>query len=120
MRKVWKYSFPVAVGMARVMMPSIARLLHVDSQFGENRFTLWYLVDPESSPIERVFQVYPTGAEIHGEASYIGTIITHQGGEVWHLFQREEMSRESDPVEWDSTDYDAAPLEATDMTADDE
>jgi hypothetical protein len=87
-QKIWKFKIPVDYSVT-VCMPQGANVLHVGSTGNPTYVEMWALVNPDAKMENRVFYVRGTGAEL-GEAveeGYIGTVVTHDGKLVWHIFE---------------------------------
>lgn len=88
MKKIWKYTFPVADEFT-ITMPAKARILLIHVQ-GEGRPCIWAEIDTKNLPEKRMFRLYGTGHTIEDEYAnrlYIGTIFMYGGGKVYHLFE---------------------------------
>jgi len=56
---------------------------------GSDRLDMWALVDPTTATEPRTFQIVGTGNPIPPEHSrYIGTVPTHGGQLIWHIFEK--------------------------------
>lgn len=70
-------------------MPIGAKILSVDNQ--REQITLWALVDasPEAPTEVRSFLIRGTGHNIDEglNLEFIGTVLVHDGGLVWHVFE---------------------------------
>jgi hypothetical protein len=77
------FKYGLEPGPQRVILPSIANLLHVGAQ--EGRLFMWAQVQSDAIQLERRIHVYGTGHAM-GEApgAYVGTAIV--GPYVWHVF----------------------------------
>jgi hypothetical protein len=84
---IWKYSWPQYDLSDKIFeIPSISRILHVDSQY--NCPCMWMLVDPTREKITRKFTIVGTGFSVPPEATkYIGTTLLHNDGFVAHIFE---------------------------------
>lgn len=89
-RKIWKY--PIEITEKTVLkLPYNSRFLSVIEQ--DNKPVLYFRVNPEEPRTDHlVILLYGTGqpldlVELHA-ASSLGTVTTHQGKLVWHLFMR--------------------------------
>lgn len=92
MLTIWK--FPVMESPAdrpEIVMPAGARLLCVQTQFGQPH--LWALVDPDRSQVRRGLLICGTGHPVAAEetAVYIGTVQVEGGRWVFHIFDRGEL-----------------------------
>lgn len=93
MRVVYKYPLDLLSapgGQIGVLMPTVRQDLTLQLQ--NDNICLWSLVDPDSVPEIRVFQVVGTGWELPnevGDVNYIGTVQKNRF--VWHVF---EIARE--------------------------
>lgn len=84
------YRYPLAIqGEQRVRMPKGAYVISAGvAPTGE--VSVWALVDPEASPIERTFFVVGTGNPVWEEvqrAAFVGTVVGQARPQVWHIFQ---------------------------------
>lgn len=81
------YKYPVTTSFT-LRIPVDAEVLSVQCQHGDPQ--LWVKLDTVAPSVERRFQVYGTGHEIHPEwaaAKFVGTFQMAQGGLVFHLFE---------------------------------
>ncbi len=89
---IWK--FPLKIVEAQTLeMPQGARLLSVQGQ--NDVPTLWAMVDPTSSTVSRTIHLVGTGSYGTDEATmpHVGTVQTHGGQLVWHVFDGGERSQ---------------------------
>jgi hypothetical protein len=83
-KTVFKYPFFGGPGDTIVLaMPDKAEIVRFAMQ-GRTP-TIWAIVDPDESPVDRRFKVIGTGREIPGHARYLGTV--DDGPFVWHGFE---------------------------------
>ena len=88
MRTIYKYLLIVDASQF-LSMPTGAEILCVQTQHGEPH--LWAVVDTDQPQEEREIIMRGTGHPLNGqEGRYIGTVQTHGGGLVWHLFERQD------------------------------
>lgn len=87
MRAVWKYPLPLTSAPSYVcQMPIGAEILHVAAQ--DDTPTLWALVDPDADVEGRAFRIVGTGhAEVRDRYVHRGSVVTHGGAYVWHVFE---------------------------------
>lgn len=86
LRAVFKYPLEITDGEQHIKMPIAARVLGAQMQRG--RLCLWALVWPDSAREARRFRVVGTGHALQDEPlSYVGTVQTHDGVLVWHVFE---------------------------------
>ena len=84
--RVYKYPIKIDDGVL-LDMPAGAEVVHVGLQ--NDVVCLWAIVDPSAEPEPRMFFVVGTGHPIPGEAGrHVGTVPTHGGKYVWHVFAR--------------------------------
>ena len=83
---IWKYELAM-VDEQFVAMPIGAEVLTVQTQ--HNRLCVWAQVDPTKHPELRRFVILGTGNpyEHRDGMRYIGTVQTHGGSLVWHVFE---------------------------------
>lgn len=88
-KTIWKFELEVN-DKQFIRMPKEAELLSVQSQ--NEKPCLWALVNPNTATEERCFEVFGTGHTVHCDMGidrkYIGTFQLHNGGLVFHLFER--------------------------------
>lgn len=88
-QRIWKFVVTDALGVAGVIMPQVAKLLHVAMQNG--KLCVWALVWPQLPKVTRRLVIYGTGDAIErGERAYVGTVM--DGQFVWHVFDYGETS----------------------------
>jgi hypothetical protein len=81
---VWKFPLPIS-DRVTVEMPAGAQVLAV--QEWNNAPCVWALVDPEAPSQNRFFKIVGTGYALPPLAGeYLGTVQTHGGQLVWHVF----------------------------------
>ena len=85
-KQIWKYELEP---INKLKLPKGAEVLSAHEQFG--KVCIWVLVDPTEEKEERIFEVYPTGSNIHydmgTDRTYIGTTILVGGTLVFHVFE---------------------------------
>jgi hypothetical protein len=80
---IWKY--PLSRDGWHGSVPVGARFLSAQVQHSD--IVVWALVDT-TAPVEtRKFRILGTGFPLEGEpGEYVGTVQTHNGHFVWHIF----------------------------------
>lgn len=97
MSTIWKFPL-ILVDENRVPMPAGARILSVQVQSDEvsHGFAvmLWAFVSPSASAVTRVIRIVGTGNPASGceNLPFIGTVQTHEGRYVWHVFDGGEVA----------------------------
>jgi hypothetical protein len=82
-RTVWK--FQLENHRSLLTMPRGAEILRVGHQ--NNDLFLWALVDPSEPPVERLFEIVPTGSPTeYRYTEFVGTVVMPIGY-VWHVFE---------------------------------
>lgn len=76
---VWKFTFD---RNSLVSLPQGAKFLHAE-YFGD-RWTTWWLVDPQAEREPRRFGTVGTGWDIES-GKYLATV--RDGSLIWHLFE---------------------------------
>lgn len=88
MKTIYRYQLAIT-DRPVVDMPGGAVVLPVPpSVRNQDRIEVWALVDTERPPVARGFLVVGTGhpmPEVHGP--FLGTVVTHGGAFVWHVFE---------------------------------
>jgi len=106
--KIYKYALALSDGASPVcivQMPEGARVLKVAAATvttglppdgyprDEERMFLWAAVDPAAPPVNREFEVYPTGLTSLqppvDELMHLDTVLMHNGTLVFHVFERD-------------------------------
>jgi hypothetical protein len=83
MRTIWK--FPLKPAVQEITMPRGARVLTVQTQFGEPQ--LWAEVDTDAPTEQREFAVVGTGHPMPEDpGEYIGTFQIDDGSLVFHVY----------------------------------
>lgn len=86
MNAIWKYPLNIA-DVQIVEMPLNAEILCVQMQ-GTSP-CLWALVNPEDELAFRKIEIFGTGhSMLEANRKYIGTVQSHSGALVWHVFER--------------------------------
>ena len=91
-QRIWKYELTPGRDTT-LMMPRGARTLSAGVQ-GE-ALVIWAMVDPQATPEQRSFRVFPTGVTIteddwqHGPSAFIATV--QMGALVFHVFEYSPM-----------------------------
>lgn len=84
MKTIWKFELEITDEQT-LECPSNFEPLCVQVQ--RERLCLWAKVDPDSKLEARKFYVHGTGHRIANlTARYVGTVQTHGGSLVWHVF----------------------------------
>lgn len=104
MRTIYRYELAIK-DRPMVDMPRGAVVLPVPP-CARNRdsIEIWALVDPEAPPVSRSFRIVGTGnpmPEVCGP--FVGTVMTHGGMYVWHVFEAEPVIRPIPPENPDGT-----------------
>lgn len=84
MKTIWKFDVPVDDRVS-VLMPQSAEILCVQMQLGKP--CIWARVDPEAPEELRRFAWRGPGHDADGLGKYLGTVQTHSGRLVFHLFE---------------------------------
>lgn len=91
--RIFRYQLEIT-GEPTVAMPVAARVLSVAAErnpgeLGERHLDVWALVDPTVHHVEhRQFRVVGTGNPMPRDCGrFIGTVPTHGGAAVWHVFE---------------------------------
>lgn len=84
MSAIWKFPLEL-VDTQTVRMPFGAKILSVQAQY--NVPTLWALVEESNMPEAVEVYIVGTGNPCHVSADrFVGTVQTHHGSLVWHVF----------------------------------
>ena len=87
MTTIYKYKLNGFATETEIQLPAGSLVLKVDIQDSEP--TLWALVDTESEPQKRVFEIFGTGQEIpNGKRVFINTFFVKDGLYVFHVFEK--------------------------------
>lgn len=82
---IWKFPLEIK-DRQEIRMPIGARILSVQLQ--NETMTLWAWVNPDAYHETRAFVIVGTGNEMWDRVkTYIGTVQTHHGALVWHVFE---------------------------------
>jgi hypothetical protein len=86
-RVIWKYQLQMQGGPQEILMPTGAKVVHVDMQ--RNLVTLWCECDPGAEMEGRSFRIVPTGGGAGVKAHHLGTAIEERmsGQSVWHIYE---------------------------------
>ncbi len=86
MKTVWKFTIPLR-DVVSIVMPRGAEIIHVANQFGTP--TIWALVDPAESLVNREFRFAGTGHLIpeHHLGKHVGSFLMDGGSLVFHIFE---------------------------------
>lgn len=87
MRVIWK--FELDVGVNRLKMPPISKLLYVAEQYGA--LCIWAECLENTAPGERCIEVVLTGSKVPRDAKYVGTVLLRDGSFVVHVYDHGEM-----------------------------
>ena len=86
--RIWRFELPIT-DRPRIEMPRGARVLPAPPNV-RNRDTIefWSEVDPDAPMEVREFRVVGTGNPMPDDCGpFIGTVITHVGMFVWHVYE---------------------------------
>lgn len=92
---IWKFEIvpPVVGEISKVDLPRGAKVIST-ACIGDQIF-LWvkFHVDMKDKEfVPHYFEIFGTGHEIHNDMGinrkFIGTVLMHGGGLVWHIFER--------------------------------
>jgi hypothetical protein len=86
-RVIYRYRLPIS-DFAHAAIPEGGEVLAVGPPRDDtNQLDLWAEVDPDA-PVElRAFHIVGTGHALDIDPGrYVGTVVTHQGALVWHVF----------------------------------
>lgn len=87
--QIYSASFAAERSKAAIRMPSNAKILKVDEQYGD--ICVWALVDTDNAPETRTFQLFGTGHEIPVDAAsgfvHVGSVMLLSGRLVLHVFE---------------------------------
>lgn len=83
---VWKFPVHLADSF-EVEMPHGSKFLHLDVQ--RDNPAMWFLVNPHSPPVSRVFHLVGTGDASEGldQCTHLGSFLLDNGTFVFHLFE---------------------------------
>lgn len=84
-RTIYKYQLSPFPGPQTILMPTDAKILHVDDQNGV--ICLWALIDTNTLAVTRWFQVVGTGYDAADLTDHIGTVMQLEGALVLHVFE---------------------------------
>ncbi len=84
MKRIFKYPFELGDDVT-VWMPEGAKVVSVQVQ--REGVCFWAIVEPQAPEVQRRFSVRGTGHELGDVGEFIGTVQTHGGGFVWHIFE---------------------------------
>ena len=89
MTTIYKHQLKIT-DRQNVSMPFGAELLSVQVQ--HNEVCLWAKVESNNHPQDRTIEIFGTGNPIYEDMGvsrkFIGTVQTHEGALVWHVFER--------------------------------
>lgn len=88
MRTIHRYELPIT-DRPVIEMPIDARILPAPpSERLDERIEIWAEVSDDADVVRRVFRVVGTGNPLPEDCGqFIGTVITHQGRYVWHVYE---------------------------------
>lgn len=89
------FRYPIEItGTPHALMPASARVLSVagernPGEMGELNLDVWALVAPsDTNVVKREFRIVGTGHPVPTDCGrFIGTVLTHRGALVWHVFE---------------------------------
>lgn len=101
MQKVWKYQWTHSdlgepVEQMVFTMPSGGRVVRVGLQSG--RICLWALGNSDAKNTYASFSLVGTGWPVPERTRYVGSVDTHDGRFVWHIFEHEDTGTGPLPV----------------------
>lgn len=86
--KIWKYELRI-VDEQLINMPADPKILSVVYQGGV--LCMWAAIDPDPTKLweRRTIRIVGTGREFSGyeNCTFIGTVIDHVNGLVWHVWE---------------------------------
>lgn len=91
-RVIYRYRLPIT-DRPSLGLPEGATVLSVGPPRDErDELDLWALVDPNNDTmmgrVRRDFRIVGTGHDVPADiGSFVGTVATHQGSLVWHVFE---------------------------------
>ncbi len=88
MKVIYKYPLEIRDNQT-IAMPGGAQILSIQVQDIKDIY-IWALVDDEAREEDRHFRIFGTGVELDLEdvaSRHVGTVQTHSGGFVWHVFE---------------------------------
>ena len=89
MKAIWRFELPI-VDCPVVDMPRGARVLNgpPSGRGDPDRIEIWAEVDVQEEAAPRAFRVVGTGGPMPGDCGrFVGTVLTHDGVYVWHLYE---------------------------------
>ncbi len=89
MKTIYKYPIEIITDTFTIAIPIDAEILTIQMQYETP--CIWAIVETESQPENRYFEIIGTGnpfPEESIERKYIGTFQLYGGGLVFHLFER--------------------------------
>jgi hypothetical protein len=91
--KIWKYLLPITDEQT-IDMPEYSTVLSVQAT-EHNLVYMWVMVCPENNLVKHRFKIFGTGHELSPDTGYyLGTVQTHHGALVWHVFDAGEDHNE--------------------------
>jgi hypothetical protein len=86
---IWKYTLEPK-HIQDIEMPTGAKILTVAMQF--DTMCLWAMVDPSQPKMPRRIAVVETGYSVPTDGCFLGTVQTHGGKCVFHIFAEKEAA----------------------------
>ncbi|MGH3493905.1 MAG: DUF7352 domain-containing protein [Sciscionella sp.] len=87
MRTIYRYELPI-VDRPVVQMPADAVILPSPPSPRGHSIEIWAEVDDQEPLEPRAFRIVGTGNPIPEDArQFVGTVVTHGGQYVWHVFE---------------------------------
>lgn len=85
---IFRYRLPIE-DAPTILMAEWAEVVSVGPpRDGSDELDLWAIVDPRNPSEPRGFRVVGTGGPIPPDSDrFIGTVATHSGALVWHVFE---------------------------------
>lgn len=88
MRTIHKYLLDARGGKQVIHTPSLAQVLHVQSQSADPfRLSMWMGLDDQWPRRDRLFEFFVTGGTVPADARYISTHLFADGTFVLHLHE---------------------------------
>lgn len=92
MRRIWKFSIPVADGVQSIAVPHGCKVLQVGAQSFSPDVIVWAAVSWPEDVVDQpevtsvMVTIVPTGGDIPDGFDYLGTAMQLEGQLVWHLY----------------------------------
>jgi hypothetical protein len=92
--RIYRYPLPIQ-DRIRISLPNGAEILTVGPpRDGSATLDMWAMVNPDNDPETREFQIVGTGHPIdENTGRYIGTVPSHGGVFIWHVFDATSADR---------------------------